>query len=265
MPSLRTALVPAVAIATLGAGLVFAPPASAATPTVGSCFEYPATTIGKASSGAPAIPCEAPHTAETYWVGSVSDAFGLPSRASTKDRLRATQACTEKAMNDYLGLTQRRIPSRFTSVALFPTDEQWQAGERWVRCDTVLKAGRQLTSITGPAAAFAASVPADRLDSCTIGTPKPLSTAEYRCTQPKKEWILVAEQELGSLADPYPGDSAVVRKATRICERYAKRYDGGLDYPGWWRLNPLRPLWQEGERTVRCYVPLYQYLDSTRR
>jgi hypothetical protein len=265
MPALRTALVPLVTLVTLGAGLAFPTPAAAATPTVGSCYEYPATTIGKASSAAPAIPCEAPHTAETYWVGTVPDSFGLPSQASTKARLRVTQACTEDAMNAYLGLDKRRIPSRFTSVALFPTDAQWQAGERWVRCDTVLKAGRQLTSITGSAATFAASVGPARLDSCTIGTPKPLSTAEYRCTQPKKNWILVAERELGSLSDPYPGDAAVVRQATRICERYAKRYDGGLEYPGWWRLNPLRPLWQEGERTVRCYVPLYQYQDSVSR
>ncbi len=262
MLALRHVAAPIVALATIGAGLAFASPAAAATPTVGACYDYPASTIGKSATAAPAIPCDAPHTAETYWIGTVPDSFGLPSQSTSRDRLRATQACTEDAMNAYLGMADRRLPSRFTSVALFPSDTEWQAGERWVRCDTVLRAGRQLASITGTGAAFVASVASDRLNSCTVGTPKPLSTAEYLCTSPKKSWILVAEQELGSLSDPYPGDAAIVRKATRVCERYAKRYDGNLEYPGWWRLNPLRPLWQEGERTVRCYVPLYQYLDS---
>ncbi len=44
-------------------------------------------------------------------------------------------------MNAYLGLQDRELPSRFRTVVLFPTDDQWAAGERWVRCDVVLQGG----------------------------------------------------------------------------------------------------------------------------
>ena len=172
MAPLRTGLAALAATsALLAAGLVLPAPASAA-PAVGSCFDYPFSTLGKASSAAPAIGCEFPHTAETWFVGTVPDSFGPPSKASQADRLLAARPCTTKAMNAALGMPTRVLPSRYRTVVLFPTDAQWNAGERWVRCDAALQSGLQFQSTTGTAAAFVAAghtAPGGRLPCNTGG------------------------------------------------------------------------------------------------
>jgi hypothetical protein len=245
----------------LGSVLVMAPAASAAA-AVGSCYEYPLGTVGKVASAAPVIGCESPHTAETWWVGALAPAFGLPSKASHAARLQAGRPCTTKAMNTYLGIPDRKLPSRYRNVVLFPTDAQWNAGERWVRCDVVLQSGLSLQQTTGTAASFVATVPQDRLTFCTPGTPSARKTAAVPCTNPKKNWIKVLDKELGGPNSRFPGTSTVLRRSAVICQKIAKQYDGKIPYPGWWRINPTQHGWNLGKRSVQCFVPYDQYLKE---
>lgn len=262
MAPLRTGLAALAATsALLAAGLVLPAPASAA-PAVGSCFDYPFSTLGKASSAAPAIGCEFPHTAETWFVGTVPDSFGPPSKASQADRLLAARPCTTKAMNAALGMPTRVLPSRYRTVVLFPTDAQWNAGERWVRCDAALQSGLQFQSTTGTAAAFVAATTQDVLNFCTPSTPSARNTAAVQCTKPKRNWIKVLDRELGGPNSRFPGTSTVLRRSAVICQKIAKKYNGKAEYPGWWRINPTDTGWRLGKRSVQCFVPLAQYLQE---
>ena len=254
------AAVLSVGLATAGVVTLPSPAAAAPAPIVGNCFSYPATTLGKASSGAPAIGCESPHTAETYRVGPLPDDFGLPSEASPPALLSAGRACTVQAMNTYLGIPDRVLPSRFLTVVLFPTDAQWNAGERWVRCDVVLQGGRELVTTTGTAAALVAANPVTRFDFCTPGEPNAVNTKAYPCTKPKKNWIKVLDYELGGPGSKFPGNADVERRTRNLCEKQGKKYDGKVEFPGWWAIWPTDVGWKEGRRSAQCFVPYAQYL-----
>ncbi|MHB1066595.1 MAG: septum formation family protein [Candidatus Nanopelagicales bacterium] len=250
-----------VAALMLVTGLTGATPAAAA-PVAGACFDYPVAAVDEISSPAAAIGCEAPHSAETFAVRALAERFGPPSKASVAARLTAASGCTVKAMNAYLGMPRRSLPSRFQVAALFPTDAQWAAGERWVRCDAVLRSGLGLQRITGPGAAFVASVPQADLNFCTPSTPSARNTAAARCTNPKRNWIKVLDQRLGGPTARYPGDASVMRRSALICQKAAKRYDGKVPIPGWWRINPTQTGWGLGKRSVQCFVPYQQYLKE---
>ncbi len=254
-----TVLLTSAVLVLVGVGL---PTTAAAAPVVGACYEYPADTLTKVSSGAPAIGCESPHTAETFWVGTVADAIGLPSKVTPVSYLTAGKPCTAKVMNTYLGFTDRSLPSRFTTVVLLPTDAQWAAGERWVRCDVVLKAGKALKSITGTATGLVAATPEAIFNFCTPKEPRAASTAAYPCTNAKKNWIKVLDVTLGGPAAKFPGDQAVAKYMQAQCKKMAKKYDGKIPYPGYWGLWPTSRGWTEGTRMGQCFVPYNQYLKE---
>jgi hypothetical protein len=262
MPSLRTGLTIAVGGAAVVLGsLVALPPANAA-PLVGACFAYRAAVLTETSTTAPAVDCSALHTAETYFVGTVPESFGLPSRASKAKILSAGRPCTVPAMNAYLGLQDRELPSRFRTVVLFPTDDQWGAGERWVRCDVVLQGGLQLKAFAGTAAALVAATPPGQFNFCTPQEPNARATAAYPCLNPRKNWIKVLDQELGGPGSSFPGTSTVERKTRALCAKQGKKWDGKEKYPGWWAIWPTQVGWKEGKRSAQCFVPYKQFLKE---
>lgn len=259
MAPLRTGLgVLVVSAALLATGLVLPTPVGAVA-AVSACYDYPIATIGKVSTAAPVIGCESPHTAETYRVGTLAPSFGPPSKSSQAARLAAGRPCTVAAMNAYLGMADRTLPSRFRPVVLFPTDDQWTAGERWMRCDAVLQSGLQLQMTTGTAASFVAATTPSALNFCTPSTPSARNTAAVQCTKPKSNWIKVLDKELGGPNTRFPGTNSVLRRSAVICQKIAKRYDGKVPYPGWWRINPTQHGWNLGKRSVQCFVPYEQY------
>lgn len=262
MPSLRSGLtIAACSTAVVLGGLIAPAPASAA-PVLGACYSYKAAVLTETSTPAPAVDCNVPHTAETYYVGTVPASFGLPSKASKARILSAGRPCTVRAMNSYLGLQDRELPSRFRTVVLFPTDDQWAAGDRWVRCDVVLQGGLELKAFAGTAAALVAATPADQFNFCTPQEPNARATAAYPCLSPKKNWIKVLDQELGGPGSSFPGTSTVERKTRALCAKQGKKWDGKEKYPGWWAIWPTQAGWKEGKRSAQCFVPFKQYLKE---
>jgi hypothetical protein len=248
-----------------------AAPASAV-PVVGACYDYNAKTLKAVSSNAPAIGCEAPHTAETYYVRTLPDSFGLPSKSSLGAQLSASKPCTVPAMNAYLGMPSRALPSRFRSVPLFPTDAQWKAGERWMRCDVALQEWLGLQPFAGSAPAFVASQPQDIFNFCTRGEPNPLKVAAYVCQAPKKpnwadktprdlNWLKVFELRVGTAGSKFPGLASVLKQSSAQCQKMGKKWKGKQALPGWWRIYPTASGWKKGLRSIQCFVPYAQYLE----
>lgn len=254
-----TALAGTTAILLAGLTAIAAP--AQAAPAPGACFDYPFSVTDAISTDAAAVPCEAPHTAETFLVGQVSERLGTPSKASVNARLAATAPCTAAAMNNYLGLTGRSLPSRFVVVPLLPTDAQWAAGERWVRCDVLLQSGLKAQPVTGAMTAVAAGLAQEQLDFCTPGTPSAKNTAAVPCTG-RRNWIKVLEQSLGGPTARFPGTSTIQARSATICQRVAKKYGGNVAFPGWWRINPTESGWRDGKRVLQCFVPYAQYLQE---
>ncbi len=261
MLSLRAGIT-AVAVAAVTLAGVGTAPAVAAAAQVGSCYAYRAAVLKAVSTSAPAVECSAEHTAETYYIGTLPETFGIPSKAPQAKQLSAGQPCTIAAMNSYLGMPDRALPSRFLTVVLFPTDDQWAGGERWLRCDVVLQGGLELKPFTGTAAALVAATPLVQFDFCTPGSPNARATAAYPCLTPKKNWIKVLDQDLGGPGSSFPGTTTVERKTRALCEKQGKKWSGGQKYPGWWAIWPTSVGWKQGKRSAQCFVPYSQYLKA---
>lgn len=243
------------------AGLV-APASASAEPVVGACYAYPKSTLEDVSSPAEPIACTTKHTAETYYVRTLPDSFGLPSKASAAKRLSAGEPCTVAAMNAYLGMPDRKLPSRFQTAVLFPTNAQWQAGERWMRCDVVLQGGTALVALTKPAAEVVAAAPPEQFDFCTPGTPNAKNTSAFPCNKPKINWIKVLDRDLGQPGSAFPGTRTVENRTRALCKVQGKAWNGKEKYPGWWAIWPTAKGWKEGRRSAQCFVPYSQYAQE---
>lgn len=258
------------AAAVLTATVVIAPlsPAQASqpasTPASDACYDYAASAKPNQIATSPPVGCEGPHTAQTFYVRSLADNFGDPQQANSKKKLRAARACTTKAMNSYLGLSNTAIPSRFQIVTVFPTSAQWNAGERWMRCDVVLRGGASYTQFSGTVQQLVADTPREQFNFCTASIPGSRTKNAAACTRPKRNWIMVAEQDLGSINRNFPGSRSVERSAKRICQRIGNRYTVRRQFYPWWAIWPTRTGWQDGDRTAQCFVPYEEYLATTR-
>ena len=250
------------------------PATASAAPSVGACWDYEAKALTRLAVPGDPIPCEGPHRAETFAIGTLPADFPRLEDATMRQVVAVrSAACTEPAMRGYLGLPEG-LPTRFRPVAVFPSNAQLAAGERWLRCDVVFDTGLGFGVMPKAAPAWVAENAANptAFAFCTPSTgyftmPSPTRTLAQACDNPAKQWILVARPTMGKPAQNYPGARALDRRASRACARYKDVYNGGLKdkyQRGWSYIFPLAKGWTEGLRTGSCWVPLKQYLDTPR-
>jgi len=249
-------------IAGLGITAVTVPISQAA--EVGKCYNYKANGTKDQAAITPAIDCITPHTAQTYWSGTLPQNFGVPEKAKAANRLKVTQACTVKNMNSFINLGERKLPSRFQSLSLFPSKAQWDAGERWVRCDVVFRAGKSYKPLQVPKVEFVAATPASQLNFCTPRVPGNRTTSAYPCTNVKKNWIMILERNLGTTpTKSFPGSRTVETQTKRICEKAAKPFVTLKKFYPWWAIWPTSAGWSRGDRTAQCFVPYSEFVKNT--
>lgn len=245
-------------------------PAAAAAPSVGECRDLTRAQVEAGRTDAPPVDCAGPHRTETFAVGMLPASFPGPARASVRQRIDAVeQACTRDRMDAYLGL-QADFPNRFAAIGAFPTPAQWEVGERWVRCDLVLREALGFGRWRGPAPALVAASDAAVFRFCTpseryYGIPDARRLRAVACGRPASQWILVATPELGGVWSRFPGAKAIARKARAAREPLKNTYPGTIAKPGergWFYVVPTATGWARGDRDAKCLVPLRQYLES---
>ena len=252
-------LVAAVASAPAATFLV-APAARAApsSPEVGLCFTYHRCATVDAAK-ARAVSCKTPQVAEAFYVETLPDSLGPPRKASFAARAKASRACTEKALHQAIGLGDRRIPSRFEVVVVFPTNQQWADGSRWLRCDAALVTGSRFTRISTDMRTLTAAAKPDAFDHCTPTVPGSKAKVAHRCTAPKKNWVLIQEPALASAETPFPGLKAIAKKAKVLCKKAGVSYAEQSADARWWAIWPKKAGWKAGYRTAMCFVPYSDY------
>ncbi|MFM7147057.1 MAG: septum formation family protein [Actinomycetales bacterium] len=268
---LATSLATAGVVLALLGGILLAPPAAASeAPSVGTCYGYSAKEAKEFSTTSGPVDCAGPHTAEVFAVGTAPATMSDPRSAKPGQIIAATKSsCTQAGLKAYLGLTDD-FPTRFQFKAHFPNAEQWAAGQRWVRCDATLRDQLALGTWAGTAAATVQAQGAAAFRFCTpsvglLEAPDATRTRAQNCTDPKKQWILVATQALGLSGAKFPGLTRLQKKATAICKRYRNVYHGGLkdDFTrGWYYFIPTSVGWKAGDREVKCWVPLQQFQNT---
>ena len=106
-------------------------------PLVGNCYNYTAADVSGDGSKKGPVKCTSTHTAETYRVGTWREAKG-----PFELELNETWAVANKLCQPFKG------QSRFFNYWAYylPTQAQWNAGQRWIRCDAMISADEKATS-----------------------------------------------------------------------------------------------------------------------
>lgn len=216
-----------------------------AAPKVGDCWQYTSygDAVTPATSPAKKVSCTKPHNAVTTAIAtipaSITSPWGDPEAASVAARLQ----CDYRGYTSQLalGLPMSR-PLRVEGDYYVPSEQQWAAGQRWARCDTIIPDGKTLE-------AFPADLKAWAADAKASGRCYDLSPAKgglvRRCdgteTWTAPLWVAVK-------GTAFPGRAALVRTATASCAPLAKRQRQ------WDASFPKAPNWAMGYRGVMCLV-----------
>lgn len=224
-----------------------------AAPTAGECRDLSARDLGELSNGAEPVDCAEPHTAETFLVGD------LPGEVTDRldpalDRWAFT-TCTD-GLEAYLGADESLVMrSILTWVFFRPSEEAWEAGARWFRCDVVAggtRGARLLDLPTTVDGLFASQQVDDRWMACAKGASVDEGT-RVPCSKPH-DWRAVTTIRLGEAGDPYPGDESAEQITQDYCADsvgawlgYPTDYDFGYT---WFR----EAEWDAGNRRSVCWA-----------
>jgi hypothetical protein len=271
------ALIGAVAVAISLAGCSLLPgfPAAKVTPAAskpatGQCWNATTTQASDWADwgGTSAVACTSSHTLYTYEVGEISGetsstwaTSGDGTQLSPEVQTKADDACSISTLLPHLKWNQQLIEQYF----FVPTETEWKAGQRWVRCDVgVLATGTTLdnesfTALPSKISTLVKSVDSDpvRYEFCMNSTEAvtdigPLDNPQATLGDCSKDpqWKLATHGNLPEAAGaPFPDDATANTESTKICAPAATG-DGQI----WIAYLPTKSDWTTGDREVDCWV-----------
>lgn len=232
-----------------GGGMSMDPPA------IGECRDLKRADLLEASNAARPVTCTEPHNAETYASGALPEQFAETSYGDQGLGAWAYQACGT-ALQEHLGINESTLMRTVLTWVWFrPSEEAWDAGARWYRCD-VLAGGagsrRYLDLPTTTKDLLSGGTPDDHWMTCARGS-DPDTGAKVPCSKPH-EWRAVTTIKLGEPADAYPGDESVKSTSSDYC---ASSVQGWLGYPEDYQYAYTwfgDKEWQAGNRRSVCWA-----------
>lgn len=168
------------------------------------------------------VPCDESHNSEVYKVVPYPDDLGAPSTIKDQASELFWESCGYGTLGDWLGTTNYKIPLLVFTVVRLPTDEQWEAGARWIACSAVREAGNfSAMSYKGTLPDLLASTPLIEWAFCMKKTPKSgAQNAAGPCSK-KSQWLRIDGIGFKAKVGPtYPKD--VQAKADGLCAKVAK-------------------------------------------
>lgn len=201
----------------------------AAAPEEGQCREMADESAAAVSDASPLVDCTEEHTATTYYVGAYAGEEPVTDEAA--------YGCREQ-LPDALGLSAEEAAlTAYQYVFFQPTDEQWDDGDRWFRCDIVLPAVEALQPL-----------PTDE-----ELVPDPLDDEHAACLTKNGERTPCSETHAFRAYDTWEGDGdalptddVLIKQGTAQCPG-ATRYH----YFTW----PSAYAWSEGDHLGVCWEP----------
>ncbi len=204
---------------------------------------------------AAAVPCSQPHTTQTYAVTTLS---GITSPDDAAAIAATAERLCRAGLRGYVAATAGRLAlSRVTHAWFVPTQEDLEAGARWLRCDVaVLRTDTTLVNLPASARGLLRRDSAlNRFGRCARTNAAGIASGQGGrvCALPHT-WRAISAQRLGAAADPYPG-RAVRGNVLGRCEGVARDYTGNStgDIAVAWR-PPSRAQWVAGDRFGLCWT-----------
>jgi hypothetical protein len=227
---------------------------SIAAPDVGVCRLLSSGDVAEPSNDADPVPCDEPHTAQTYAVGPLPGRLEKSPYDDKELRSYAYRICSHKFMR-FTGADESLAMRTILSWAWFrPSRDAWDAGARWYRCDVVGGGDQIRTYVDLPATTKGLLLgrPDDQWMVCAQGATVS-GSVKVPCSD-KHDWRAVTTIVLGTSSDPYPGDRVVQARSRDFC---SKSVGAWLDYPvdydfgySWFHESE----WEAGNRRSVCWA-----------
>ena len=229
-------------------------PVSTEAPRLGACRMLTPDDIRQTSNDTAPVGCDAEHTAETFAVGDfpddlAGDAIDDPALGS-----HVFDQC-EKEFRRFLGGDESQVMRSTVTWAWFrPSQDAWDAGARWWRCD-VVGGGEESTSLVSlprTAEGILLGEPEDRWVVCVDG-PTVADSVKIPCSE-EHTWRAVTTIVLGEEDEDYPGDRVVAVRTRDFCSDSVGAW---LNYPvdyeyGFTFFHEAE--WEAGNRRSICWA-----------
>ena len=249
------ALVLAASVVLVGCGSDGAVPAAdSKPPALGACRVLGPDDVADPANSTDAVECGEKHTAETFAVGDLPEQFADADYDDDKLGAWAYTTCS-KAFMDFLGADESLVMRTVVSWAWFrPSQEAWDGGARWYRCDVVGggEQSKELVDLPTTAKGLLLGKPKDEWSVCADGETVS-GSVKVPCTEPHN-WRAVTTIALGEKGDAYPGDRMVEVTTRDYC---SKSVGAWLNYPvdydfGYTWFHEAE--WQAGNRRSVCWA-----------
>ena len=253
-PATALLLVLAGCAETGGAGEEEAGPDPVEPPRLGACRVLAPEDIAEPADDSPTVDCSAEHTAETFAVGTFPPRVARDA-AHDDPRLGAYvyETCAE-SFEKFLGGDESAVMRSMLTWAWFrPSEEAWEQGARWYRCDVVAgtEESERLRALPDTAEGLL-QPPDDAWMMCANGETV-AGSEKVPCSQPH-EWRAVTTIKVGRDDDEYPGDRLVEVRSRDFCSdsvgawlNYPVDYEFGYTY--------FREAdWKAGNRRSICWA-----------
>ena len=250
----------------------------AAKPTAGQCWNARTTQAYDWADwkGTAATACTGSHTLYTYQVGKISDetadswaAPGDNTKLSDEVQTKADDACSISKLLPHQKWNQQLINGYF----FVPSEEQWKAGARWVRCDVgVLATGNTLdnesfTALPRDIATFVGEVTSDpkRFEFCmnsstpvTESGPLDNQDATLADCRDHPQWALTIHGNVPDAAGaPFPDEATSNAVSSKLC---LPTVTGNNET--WIAYLPTKSGWASGDREIDCWLGVKSPGDS---
>lgn len=223
-------------------------------PDPGACRVLEPADIASTSDDTATVSCDEPHSAETFVVG----AFRGDLAEAGYDDERLGKAVYERCSRDY-----RRFTGADESLALrsilswawfLPSEDEWDAGARWYRCDVVggTDKSAELVDLPRTAKGVLLGIPGDRWMSCVDGADVS-AVPPVPCTEPHT-WRAATSVVVGKDRDKYPGDRVVEVLSRDYCRNSVGAW---MNYPTDYKYAYTwfhKAEWEAGNRRSICWA-----------
>jgi hypothetical protein len=224
-------------------------------PELGACRVLAPADIAAASNDADPVPCRrAEHTAQTFLVGTFQRRLAGLEHDDPRLGAHVFETC-DRQFRRFTGADESLALRSILSWAWFrPTQEQWDAGARWFRCDVVggTEDSTELVTLPRTAKGVLLGIPGDRWIACVAG-PEVAGAPRIPCTEPH-DWRAATTVVVGKPKERYPGDRLVEVLSRDYCSRSVgawMNYPLDYEYAYTWFHQAE---WQAGNRRSVCWA-----------
>ena len=224
-------------------------------PQMGACRVLTPEDVAQPTNATKVVDCATKHTAETFAVGELPAELQDADYDAQELGAFAYQTCSA-GFQEFLGADESTVMRTIVSWAWFrPSENAWDKGARWYRCDVVGGGEESETYAELPttAAGLLAQQPLNDDWMVCVNGASVQGAPKIPCSQ-KHNWRAVTTIKVGGPEDPYPGDRVVEVTTRDYCSSsvgawlgYPPEYDYGYT---WFHEGE----WKAGNRRSVCWA-----------